>query len=385
MLSAGFERSGFGEDFNVTAYRFGPKVWFETRVQRVALRVGADMLATTGKIKDGSGRDDRGGAANEDVPLSDNPVYRSAAGRNVVGAYSELVWLLHTRWELEAGLRGDVWITGGDAQGAIEPRGIVRFQMREDLRLHAAAGLAYQPAVFLIPLPGISDVALDRGLQRAIQTELGANWTLPASFSIETKLFAHFYKGMLSLEAFDDGDVACEGASRECKETDSFGRLSAYSYGSEWLIRRAFGERVSGWLAYTLSKADGHTDGGRAITPNFDVRHVGNLVLQWRINSRWHVAMRGYGQSGRFALGASTSSDPREQQRLPSFLRGDLQLARVWQQSWGDLRLTFDWLNFTFQREPLGWDCNDPPNSKCEVDYTEFPVTLPMLGVRGSF
>ena len=270
---------------------------------------------------------------------------------------------------------------------ALEPRGLLRYQLHESFRLHAAAGLAYQPAVFLIPLPGISDVALDRGLQRATQLELGADWDLPASFSIETKLFTHFYDGMLSLDAIDNDDVRCEGAFEECEESDSFGRLSAYAYGSEWMIRRAYGERVSGWLSYTLSKADGRTDGGRDITPNFDVRHVGNLVLQWRISATWHVALRGYGQSGRFALGASTSTDARERQRLPSFFRGDLQLARIWQHGWGDLRLTLDWLNFTFQREPIGWDCGftEGPSDKCRVDYTEFPVTLPMLGVRASF
>lgn len=52
--------------------------------------------------------------------------------------------------------------------------------------------------------------------------------------------------------------------------------------------------------------------------------------------------------------------------------------------SWGELRFSFDWLNFTFQREPLGWDCYDPGGT-CAVSYVEFPATLPMLGVRGSF
>ncbi len=259
--------------------------------------------------------------------------------------------------------------------------------MRDDFGVHAAAGLAYQPAVFLIPLPGISDIALDRGLQRATQTEIGASWDLPASFSIETKLFGHFYKDMLALDAIDQGDIDCDSDFEDCEENESFGRLSAYAYGSEWMIRRAYRERISGWLSYTLSKADGRTDGGRDITPHFDVRHVGNLVLQWRISSAWHVAVRGYGQSGRFALGESTSVSSREPARLPSFFRGDLQVSRIWRHSWGEVRLTLDWLNFTFQREPVGWECDgsERTQSECDVTYTEFPVTLPMLGVRGSF
>ena len=76
----------------------------------------------------------------------------------------------------------------------------------------------------------------------------------------------------------------------------------------------------------------------------------------------------------------------RERRRLPPFVRGDLQLARIWPRSWGELRFTFDWLNFTFQREPVGWDCPDRAvSTSCKVEYTPFPVTLPMLGVRGTF
>lgn len=382
-LSTGFERSGLGNDLNVQALRIGPKVWVETPLYAGRLRIGADMLATTGKIDDGIERSDE---EESDIGLSNNPIYRSATGRNVVGAHTELIYPFAERWEIEAGARTDLWITGGDVQAAFEPRLLLRFDPREGLSTHAAFGLAYQPAVFLIPLPGISDVALDRGLQRAIQTELGASLELPASFSIDTKLFAHFYDGMLSIDAIDDGDVECDPELEQCKENDSFARLNAYAYGSEWMIRRAYKERFSGWLAYTLSKADGRTDGGKDITPNFDVRHVSNLVLQWRITKHWHIAMRGYAQSGRFPFAASTATDPRERRRLPPFVRGDLQLARIWPRSWGELRFTFDWLNFTLQREPLGWNCPDPAvSSSCKVEYTEFPVTLPMLGVRGTF
>jgi hypothetical protein len=254
-------------------------------------------------------------------------------------------------------------------------------------------------------------VALDRGLQRAIQTELGARLELPQSFSIESKLFAHFYKDMLSLDALDEGDLDCprdqppvyyegeepppppEDLPAGCQEGNDFARLSAYSYGSEWLIRRDYRETVSGWLSYTLAKADARTDGGRSLTPNFDVRHVANLVFQWRISPKWHVALRGFAQSGRFPFAASGAEDPRERRRLPAFYRGDLQLSRLWARSWGELRFSFDWLNFTFQREPLGWTCEDSlyggpslsSNARCSVEYVEFPVTLPMLGVRGTF
>jgi hypothetical protein len=313
---------------------------------------------------------------------------------------------------LEAGLRGDTWITGGHAQSALEPRSLLRFQAKDWLALHAAFGTAYQPAVFLIPLPGVSDVALDRGLQRAIQAEVGARFTLPYAFTIENKLFAHFYSNMLSLDAIDPTQIECQGGGTgsqvppmvdgqgmltpeipvlsgpqvTCKERNGFARISARAYGSEWLIRRAFSEPVSGWLSYTLSKATARAHDGKALTPNFDVRHVANLVLQWRISKGWHVALRGVAQSGRFPLNASTVDDPREKTRLPAFFRGDLQVSRTWQKRWGELRVTLDWLNFTLQREPLSWNCSEAgPGDKCKVEHVGFPITVPLLGMRASY
>lgn len=404
-LSGGLERSGLGDEFAVQAVRLGPRFWLTTRAGRAKLRVGADMLASYGALSDprersGDGDDSQMLEVPPDAPASSgrNPIYASATTRNAVGVYAELVWPFAPRWLAESGLRADLWLTAGDAQAAVEPRLLIRRELHDRLAIHAAAGLAYQPAVFLIPLPGIADVALDRGLQRAIQTELGLDWQLPASFRASLKAYAHFYDQLLSFEALgDDADDVCAAGDASCDATVDLARMSAYSYGSELLVRRAFSERLSGWLAYTLSWAGGQSDRGEALTPSFDVRHVGNLMLQWRISAKWHVSTRGYAQSGRFAFNASSSLDPRERRRLPMFFRGDLQIARLWQRSWGELRFTFDWLNFTFQREPLRWYCEEEglqsrgprvtagSSDSCQVEYTSFPITLPMLGVRGSY
>jgi hypothetical protein len=171
-----------------------------------------------------------------------------------------------------------------------------------------------------------------------------------------------------------------------CEEKPGFARIAARAYGAEWLIRRASSERLSGWLSYTLSKATARDSQNEPLTPNFDVRHVANLVLQWRITQGWHVALRGVGMSGRFPLGTSLEDDPRKRARLPAFYRGDLQVSRTWQKRWGELRVTLDWLNFTLQREPLSWDCSKRgPQDKCKVQNTGFPITVPLLGIRASY
>jgi hypothetical protein len=397
-LAAGFERSGLSDEFEVTATRVGPRLWIESKLGTLRFRIGADMTASFGKIGDPREDSHEEQIYNPDTrefetqrtkePDSPvHPVYRSAASRNVVGVYTEVTWPFARRFELEAGLRGDVWITGGDAQSALEPRAVLRHRPHERVGLHAAFGLAYQPAVFMLPLPGLSDVALDRGLQRAIQSELGSQLDLTDSITLETKLYLHLYEGMLSIEALDGGDVDCAGEP-DCDADSNLGRMSAHSYGAELMLRRSYKELLSGWIAYTLSWADGRTDGGRALTPHFDVRHVANLVMQWRISAKWRASLRGFAQSGRFALGASTATDPMERERLPAFYRGDLQLSRIWKKRWGELRFTLDWLNFTFSREPIGWQCSDDqgrPLDACRVEYLEFPITLPLLGLRATY
>ncbi len=396
-LSAGFERSGLEDTLDITAYRVGPRVWLTRGIRSAKLRVGADMTATLGRLKNPLASSDPNDPSD---PFQQNPLYRAARHRDVLGAYSELRLPVLPKLELDLGLRSDLWITGGDVQWAMEPRGVARVFATDALTLHIASGLAYQPAVFLIPLPGIADTALDRGLQRSVQSEIGAKLELPASFSVETKVFWHVYDRMLSFEAIDDGDVSCSAAPAPappsgdaprpiqsevvCEESKGFARLSAHAFGSEWMLRRDYREALSGWLSYTLSKANARSDGGQKFTPNFDVRHVANLIFQWRIGPRWRISLRGFAQSGRYPMGSATATDPRQRQRLPAFYRGDLQISRVWPKSWGELRFSFDWLNFTFQREPLGWDCYDRSGA-CRVSYVEFPVTLPMLGVRGTF
>lgn len=278
----------------------------------------------------------------------------------------------------------------GDAGALAADGGSLETEDASDADASSSRSLPLDGATATDDAP-LSDVALDRGLQRVIQSEVGVSVTLPASFSVETKVFAHFYDHMLSLEALEQEASNCEhaddGTSTCTANPEAFGRMSAFSYGLELLLRRAFTEEFSGWLAYTLSQADGRTDSGINLRPNFDVRHVANLIFLWRINANWRVSLRGYVQSGRFPLGATTEENPRARHRLPPFWRGDLQVARVWHKRWGQLQLSFDWLNFTFRKEPISWsNCPEPDRmGSCKVEYLDVPITVPMLGLRGSF
>ena len=57
------------------------------------------------------------------------------------------------------GLRGDLWMTGSRPEAAADPRATISFRSHPGIEWHVAAGLGHQPAVFLIPLPGIAATA----------------------------------------------------------------------------------------------------------------------------------------------------------------------------------------------------------------------------------
>jgi hypothetical protein len=274
-LGAGYEQSGVGDDLDISVVRIGPRLWLETDVGPSHLRVGADMLATIGRVAERT-RPAGGSEPNHDTLLTQlqDPRFANAAGRNVIGLYAETQTWLTQRWRLNAGLRGDVWLTGSYVEFGVEPRLSLEHAATERLRLHAAFGLANQPVSFPIPLPCIADAVLQRGLQRSLQSELGARLELPSSFSAELTGYFNAYRGLLTFDALtgDNGDDCGTLCSRGTP------RVDAFAYGMEVMLRRSYRERVSGWVAYTLGKVSESNSAGGAFRPDFDVRHVMNAV-----------------------------------------------------------------------------------------------------------
>ena len=177
-LTAGLERSGLSDEFNVSAYRLGSKLWLSTPIRKASLRAGADMLATSGRIQNPLA-DDSGEL--QDMLASRNPVYQSATGRNVIGAYTELRLPLGARLELDGGLRGDVWLTGSDVQQALEPRGVLRWFASDRLTLHVAGGLRLSTGRVLDSAPR----RRGRGPRpRSAAFHSDRSWALPWSYPV---------------------------------------------------------------------------------------------------------------------------------------------------------------------------------------------------------
>jgi len=376
-LSTGYDQSLFEDALKINSYRIGPRAWLGWRRKNLRLRVGADGFGIFGKLRDTSSEN-----TSNDIDDSVNFFYASVKSRRLGGVYGEAEIPISDSVRIKPGVRSDVWLTGSDSQAAVDPRLVTEWDVDQHVTLHVGAGLAHQPAVFQLPVPGLADVAVDNGLQESVQGEVGARVKLPEDFELEAQLFTHWYRNMLfpdlgNIESVCDMEDECE---------NGYPRSQVLAYGGELLLRRDISKRLSGWLTYTLAWADAQTEQGQSFTPSFDVRHVGNLVFQWDMGKGFRLGLRAFARSGKLLGDGDLFSSERQTRREPGFYRGDFMFSYAWRTSWGQMRAALEWLNFTFSREVLSYECsqNQAGQRTCAFEKSP-PITVPSLSLRGQF
>jgi hypothetical protein len=436
-LQGGYEESSLGEEVGVYAWRLGPRMWTAIKLSEdVRLRAGMEMLAAMGAIysdEDSFGTEGpsfgppAAGPPDPNEPLRaippiritpvlfpqgmppddggdfrpfDDPLFSDVAGRNLAGAYLELELDATEQWTIAPGLRADAWLTGGiingaNAQTALEPRLVTTYRPEDEWQLHAGAGVGHQVAALPIALPGFNDVALERGLQRSISTEAGVAYLPTSDWRLESTLFYNHMTGLLIPDLFIDCGDENEGGL--CDSDGSIPRGIVDAYGVEAFIKRNANAWLSGWLSYTLAWADGQSERGIDFQPSFDVRHVGNVVLQWRLGGGFSLGGRAHYRSGKVASETvyDPSRDPsglipyyRLEKRLPGFFRADAQLIYAWTNSWARMRFSIEWMNVTLSEEAIDLTCSEFSDGAgavtrvdCEVEYAP-AIFFPSLGIR---
>jgi hypothetical protein len=332
------------------------------------------------------------------VEIEVPPYAADVAARSVMGAYSELSFPINQQLRVDLGLRGDLWLTGSRAEAAADPRATFTFRSHPGVEWHVAAGLGHQPAVFLIPLPGIADVGLEHGVQQAVQSEAGVSFQLPAQLRLETQFYLQHLNNVILPDLVLEQSENCntlppELADRTARCVDRYPRATVLAYGAEVFLHREPTEQLSGWLSYTLGWAEGHAQQGFDFTPSFDVRHLINLVLQLKLGAGFSAGTRLHYRSGKMASETFLRAGPiRYEQRLPAFFRADAQLGYAWTTSWADLKLSLEWWNLFLAREATGIQCRDGfDNARDPLRATPCRVTrapalfLPNLGLRAAF
>jgi hypothetical protein len=362
-LRFGHDRSALGSAVQVRANNLGPRFWLEHRRRRARVRVGGDMQGSVGSIVNGTGS-----LASPEGDLRIRlPQIAAAAARNQGGLFVESEFSLLPRLRAELGARLDYWHVEQRTDVAFDPRIRLTADATDKLELHAAFGLGHQPSVFFLPLPGLTEVALDRGLTRAIQYELGVAYQLPKDVRFEVQGYLHTYTRLLLPELVMDADIEDEPPLSD-----------AIAYGLEFFLKRELGGDFSGWISYTLGQANANAF--RSIgkfRPDFDVRHVLNLVLQYRVWRGLSIGGRFHARSGRVIEQLS----PTYEQRLPWFIRPDVRIGYAWRGKWGDMTAYLEWLNVAAQGEYLDANC---VFRQCQAVRAP-RISIPNLGIRADF
>jgi hypothetical protein len=361
-VRVGFDASRIADAVSVRAFTVGPRVWSRLRLSGGhTLRMGADLYASTGEVEQSSGTL----GSPEGNILVTLPTIAESPARNQGGLWAETTVNTSRLTRLDAGLRFDYWSVSSRVDVAVDPRLRFTVEATEDLSVHVAAGTAHQPAVFLLPLPGLSEIAVADGLTRSIQSELGAGYDLPAALRFEIQGFFHHYDRLLLPELVQDAALPEEPPLS-----------SAYAYGSEFFLKRDSSEALSGWISYTLGWAE--ADSGKEVIgkfkPDFDVRHVINAVASLRLPSGFVLGGRVQARSGRMI----EQLNPRYQQRLPWFVRGDVRFGYGWDGRYGKMLAYFEWLNVSVAKEYLDADCFF---GQCKAEAAP-PIALPNIGIR---
>ncbi len=282
----------------------------------------------------------------------------------VTAGYAELMWQ-KAGVEIRPGIRTDFYMQSGNspylptAQGVtyatgVDPRLLMREQVRPRLALKQNVGIYHQPPSFPIPIPGIESFGFERGLQRNIQGAFGYELKL---FEDRLLLQQETYLGRLS--NLQDYELAAASEEEPLDELeDVISQVTGWAYGIETLLKLDPRLRTFGWVAYTLSRSTRDFQVGGNAPSNWDQRHILNVVLGYKISQKWYFSGRAHYHTGRpwtAPVGTQSQVDAlrenRNNARLPPFFQLDLRIERIWRWPDWQLHAVLDVANSTYSHE----------------------------------
>jgi hypothetical protein len=230
-----------------------------------------------------------------------------------------------------------------------------------------------------VGVPGFEAFDLrDLGLQRSAQASLGTEAKVGAGW---TASITGFYQQLRLSDVRSTFDS-------DLRRMDYLEMRPGRSYGVEVLIRRRAAERLSGWLAYTLSRSERAIEG--VFGPSdWDQRHILNLLAMYRLSGGYSVGARFHYHTGRpYPVPSAFGFGGAEYRRLPPFpeldLRGEKRIAF---ERW-TLNVYVELGNATLSREVTGYT---PPDTAGRPDPTQpliengYRIVLPTIGVHGEY
>ncbi|MBI5507239.1 MAG: TonB-dependent receptor [Deltaproteobacteria bacterium] len=401
-VSAGYESSNFGADaFRMTSPSLTPRLGITEELRSdLTLHAGAEATVKGTRFHSNPPRDRApGGDGDPGPPSSDSPETTLDAGTMYSASlFVEALWRPTPDWLVIPGVRVDGYRHRDAEQQDVDPRLVARYRLvaasaeRGETWLKGALGIYHQPPRLFIPLPGISEIALDLGLLRAIHSVLGVEHGFGQGFEIDLQAYFNWMDPVFlepQTSTMLSGNTATRGPSAMPGEvpgdnpaggdpfmdgdgdggisTDPHGKGRAY--GIEVLLRRRQLGHVFGWLAYTLSRSERLQDGAWHLF-DYDRTHMFNLVAGVALPRNWEAGLRVLLQSGTPLSTVSGVNTGRSDWQLRFDVRFDKRAV------WNEWMLDFyvDVINLTVSPESGGIAGGDA-----------FRYLVPTVGFRGVF
>lgn len=274
--------------------------------------------------------------------------------------YEGAVWWdtrvrLRDRWIAQAGLRLDTqtYDRSGDAE-QWSPRLSVMYERSEHTRLRASWGRYYQPQ-------GINELQVEDGFDRFHGVQSADHWIVSIDHEFDAwDLRVEAYRKKYSrlaprFENLLDPLVLLPETEIDRAMIDA---QSARVDGLELMMRLRPHGPWSGWLSYTLSRAEDRVD-GRDQPRSWDQRHAINLGMVWTrgpwaftltdtYHSGWPTTplYLNDGQSPAVVFGARNSA------RLPDYNSLDMRLTRTFALAHGALDVFAEVTNALSKENP---------------------------------
>ncbi len=388
------------------------------------LRAGMDAQLDHYRLTQGQAPLDENGLPFPQVPSTADPPPTNVTS----GAHADVVWRVTERVEIVPGVRVDLFesrrSSTPSAAGAstfvpaVDPRLSTRVTLTPWLKWLSSVGLTHQYPVLrvgaipalLVSVPGFPTG--DSQLQTALQVSQGAEFMLPWDFTLTTTGFLSGWSGLTDLtsnclqiqppvQQAQPGNMGPPPVPWTCPSNDP---ARGIAYGLEVLLRRPLTKRLTGWLAYTLSRSVRREhfitlSGGDAlakVVSDNDRTHVLNAILAYDLGRRWRAGGRFLFLSGTpySTLAGNVPAPPYNNRRTPPFYRVDVRVEKRWPFAKdGFIAFIAEVQNVTLSKEvtPYGTDCTGNQTAQ-GGDYTTEcrpssvgPLTLPSLGVEASF
>lgn len=304
------------------------------------------------------------------------------------GGYVTAEWRPHKSLRISAGLRLDAYsfqeriVTGWD------PRGSVRWALNKQWALLASTGLFHRP-------PDIRQWSEEIGnpdlqLQAAYQVAGGVEYKPIPALQIRVQgFYSYMFDRIIGSGRAIEDDQG--NLKRENYNNEGTGR----SYGLEVLVKLRPWNGLSGWIAYTLSRAErGDINNGINSLFSYDQTHILNLLLAYDFGHGFKVSARFRLVTGRPytpIVGSIYDADTdryrpirgdRDSARYPTFHQLDLRIDKTWTFNTWSFGVYLDLINAYNAQNVLRY--RYAYNYETRIIVTDFPI-VPAFGLKGAF